>query len=213
MITTSEGPRALNGDQVERLFDHAEEAEVAGGVAADAAALLVGDVTADGAGSGVRPHGADRPGQGERLGLGGAQQVEGESLGGAGADPWESGEGLNEALDLVAIERTGAFRGRYHVLNGALSPMSGIGPGQLRMKELFERVDAAAAEGNPVREVIIATNPSPEGDVTLLYLQERLGTKVPSITSMARGLPFGADLQYADAVTILRSLEERRGVE
>ena len=119
---------------------------------------------------------------------------------------------VEEALDLVAIERTGAFRGRYHVLNGALSPMSGIGPGQLRMKELFERVDAAA-EGNPVREVIIATNPSPEGDVTLLYLQERLGTKVASITSMARGLPFGADLQYADAVTILRSLEERRGVE
>lgn len=120
---------------------------------------------------------------------------------------------VEEALDLVAIERTGAFRGRYHVLNGALSPMSGIGPGQLRMKELFERIDAAAAEGNPVREVIIATNPSPEGDVTLLYLQERLAAKVPSITSMARGLPFGADLQYADAVTILRSLEERRGVE
>jgi len=119
---------------------------------------------------------------------------------------------VEEALDLVAIERTGAFRGCYHVLNGALSPMSGIGPGQLRMKELFERIDAAA-EGSPVREVIIATNPSPEGDVTLLYLQERLSAKVPSITSMARGLPFGADLQYADAVTILRSLEERRGVE
>ena len=74
-------------------------------------------------------------------------------------------------------------------------------------------INLAAAEGHPVREVIIATNPSPEGDVTLLYLQERLSTKVPSITSMARGLPFGADLQYADAVTILRSLEERRGVE
>jgi recombination protein RecR len=81
------------------------------------------------------------------------------------------------------------------------------------MRELFERVDAAAVSGSPIREVIIATNPSPEGDVTLLYLQERLGTKVASITSMARGLPFGADLQYADAVTILRSLEERRGVE
>ena len=120
---------------------------------------------------------------------------------------------VEESRDIVAIEKTGEFRGRYHVLNGALSPMSGIGPGQLRMKELFERIDAAAAEGSPVREVIIATNPSPEGDVTLLYLQERLGTKVPSITSMARGLPFGADLQYADAVTILRSLEERRGVE
>ena len=120
---------------------------------------------------------------------------------------------VEEALDLVAIERTGAFRGRYHVLNGALSPMAGIGPGQLRMRELFERIDRAAAEGHPVREVIIATNPSPEGDVTLLYLQERLATKVPALTSMARGLPFGADLQYADAVTILRSLEERRGVE
>ena len=91
--------------------------------------------------------------------------------------------------------------------------MSGVGPGELRMRELFERVDAAAEAGSPIREVIIATNPSPEGDVTLLYLQERIGTKVASITSMARGLPFGADLQYADAVTILRSLEERRGVE
>ena len=120
---------------------------------------------------------------------------------------------VEEPLDLIAIERTGAYRGRYHVLNGALSPMSGIGPGELRMRELFERVDTAASSGSPIREVIIATNPSPEGDVTLLYLQERLGPKVATITSMARGLPFGADLQYADAVTISRSLEERRGVE
>jgi len=120
---------------------------------------------------------------------------------------------VEEPLDLIAIERTGAFRGRYHVLNGALSPMAGVGPGELRMRELFERVAAAEAAGSPIREVIIATNPSPEGDVTLLYLQERLGTSVPRITSMARGLPFGADLQYVDAVTILRSLEERRGVE
>ena len=82
-----------------------------------------------------------------------------------------------------------------------------------RMRELFERVAAATAAGTPIREVIIATNPSPEGDVTLLYLQERLGDSVAAVTSMARGLPFGADLQYADAVTILRSLEERRGVE
>ena len=120
---------------------------------------------------------------------------------------------VEEPLDLIAIERTGAFRGRYHVLNGALSPMAGVGPGELRMRELFERVAAAEAAGSPIREVIIATNPSPEGDVTLLYLQERLGNTVPKITSMARGLPFGADLQYADAVTILRSLEDRRGVE
>jgi recombination protein RecR len=120
---------------------------------------------------------------------------------------------VEEPLDLIAIERTGAFRGRYHVLNGALSPMAGVGPGELRMRELFERVAAAEAAGSPIREVIIATNPSPEGDVTLLYLQERLGSSVPKITAMARGLPFGADLQYADAVTILRSLEERRGVE
>jgi recombination protein RecR len=91
--------------------------------------------------------------------------------------------------------------------------MAGVGPGELRMRELFERIATAEASGSPIREVIIATNPSPEGDVTLLYLQERLGGSVPKITSMARGLPFGADLQYADAVTILRSLEERRGVE
>lgn len=120
---------------------------------------------------------------------------------------------VEEPLDLIAIERTGAFRGRYHVLNGALSPMAGIGPGDLRMRELFERVASAASSERPIREVIIATNPSPEGDVTLLYLQERLGGSVAKITSMARGLPFGADLQYADAVTILRSLEERRGLE
>ncbi len=120
---------------------------------------------------------------------------------------------VEEPLDLIAIERTGAFRGRYHVLNGALSPMAGVGPGELRMRELFERVAAAEAAGSPIREVIIATNPSPEGAVTLLHQQERLGSSVPKITSMARGLPFGADLQYADAVTILRSLEERRGVE
>lgn len=120
---------------------------------------------------------------------------------------------VEEPLDLVAIERTGAFRGRYHVLNGTLSPMAGIGPGQLRIRELLERIDAAAAAGGPIREAIIATNPSPEGDVTLLYLQQQLEGRVPKITSMARGLPFGADLQYADAVTILRSLEERRGVE
>jgi recombination protein RecR len=120
---------------------------------------------------------------------------------------------VEEPLDLIAIERTGAYRGRYHVLNGALSPMAGVGPGELRMRELFERIATAEASGSPIREVIIATNPSPEGDVTLLYLQERLGDSVPKITSMARGLPFGADLQYADAVTILRSLEERRGVE
>ena len=80
------------------------------------------------------------------------------------------------------------------------------------MRELFDRVAAATAAGTPIREVIIATNPSPEGDVTLLYLQERLGDSVAAVTSMARGLPFGADLQYADSVTILRSLEERRGV-
>ena len=120
---------------------------------------------------------------------------------------------VEEPLALIAIERTGAYRGRYHVLNGALSPMAGVGPGELRMRELFERIATAEASGSPIREVIIATNPSPEGDVTLLYLQERLGGSVPKITSMARGLPFGADLQYADAVTILRSLEERRGVE
>ena len=89
--------------------------------------------------------------------------------------------------------------------------MAGIGPGLLRMRELFERVAAAAAGGTPIREVIIATNPSPEGDVTLLYLQERLAASVPTITSMARGLPFGADLQYADAVTIMPRAEEFKG--
>ena len=122
MVATTEGPGALNGDQVERLFDHAEEGEVAGGVAADAAELLVGDVAADGAGSGVRPHRADRPSEGERLGLGGAQQVEGEPLGGAGADPWESGEGLNEALD--GARQRGAAAHSFQTSRSAVSGSS-----------------------------------------------------------------------------------------
>ena len=124
VIAAAKGPGALNGDQVKRLFDHAEEAEVAGGVAADAAEILVGDVAADRAGSGVGSHGADRPSEGERLGLGGAQQVEGEPFGGAWADPWESGEGFNEPLD-GARQRCAAahsFQTSRRAVSGSSSP-------------------------------------------------------------------------------------------
>jgi recombination protein RecR len=114
-------------------------------------------------------------------------------------------------LDLLALERTRAFRGRYHVLHGAISPMDGIGPERLRVRELLERVDQLASEGTPVVEVILATNPTLEGDATALYLAERLTDRVRAVTRIARGLPVGGDLEYADEVTLVRSLQGRRG--
>jgi recombination protein RecR len=119
---------------------------------------------------------------------------------------------VEEPLDVLAIERTAEFRGRYHVLHGAISPIDGIGPERLRIRELLGRVDEAHAAGHPIEEVIIATNPTLEGEATAMYLGERLEGRVGSVTRIARGLPVGGDLEYADDVTLIRALQGRRAL-
>lgn len=111
---------------------------------------------------------------------------------------------VEEPLDLLAIERTASFTGQYHVLNGAISPINGIGPDDLRIGELVRRVDAGG-----VVEVIIATNPGQEGDATAMYIRRELQHKGVKITRLARGLPVGGDLEYVDSVTLLRALQGR----
>lgn len=119
---------------------------------------------------------------------------------------------VEEPLDVLAIERTGEFRGRYHVLHGAISPIDGIGPDRLKIRELLGRVDEQAAEGPRIEEVILATNPTLEGEATAMYLNERLEGHVGSVTRIARGLPVGGDLEYADDVTLIRALQGRRAL-
>ncbi len=112
---------------------------------------------------------------------------------------------VEEALDVLALERTGAYNGKYHVLHGVLSPIEGIGPDDIRIKPLLARV----ASGG-VREVILATNPSLEGDATALYLQQQLRPSGIQVTRLARGLPVGGDLEYADQSTLQRALSGRQ---
>lgn len=112
---------------------------------------------------------------------------------------------VEEAADIGAIERAGEFRGLYHVLGGRLSPLDGIGPEDLTIPQLVARV----ADGT-VKEVIIATNPSLEGEATALYVQRQLATFPLTVTRIARGLPVGGDLEYADGVTIAQALAARR---
>ena len=112
---------------------------------------------------------------------------------------------VEEPNDLLAIERTGEFRGRYHVLLGALSPLDGIGPEDLKVRELLSRL-----ERDPVEEIILATNPSVEGEATALYLGKLLKPFATRITRIARGLPVGGDLEYADEVTLSKALEGRK---
>jgi recombination protein RecR len=119
---------------------------------------------------------------------------------------------VEEPLDVLALERTAEFKGLYHVLHGAISPIDGIGPERLRIRELLERADAAARDGTPFEEVILATNPTLEGEATAMYLAERLESVVGSVTRIARGLPVGGDLEYADEVTLIRALQGRRAV-
>ncbi len=119
---------------------------------------------------------------------------------------------VEEPLDVLAIERTGEFRGLYHVLHGAISPIDGIGPDRLRIAELLARASAREAEGEPFDEVIMATNPTLEGEATAMYIAERLATSVGSVTRIARGIPVGGDLEYADDVTLVRSLQGRRAI-
>ncbi len=112
---------------------------------------------------------------------------------------------VEEPLDVLAVERTGAYDGRYHVLHGAISPVEGIGPEDLKIRELLARV-----EGGEVREVIIATNPGMEGDATAMYVQRQLAPTGVRVTRLARGLPTGGDLEYVDSVTLLRALQGRQ---
>lgn len=112
---------------------------------------------------------------------------------------------VEEALDVLALERTAGFDGRYHVLRGALSPIEGIGPEDLTIRELLGRIEA---EG--VKEIILATNPSMEGDATAMYIQQRLISLSVKVTRLARGLPIGGDLEYADQNTLLRALMGRQ---
>ena len=112
---------------------------------------------------------------------------------------------VEEASDIGAIERAGEFRGTYHVLGGRISPLDGVGPEDLRIGELVER-----ARGGVVREVIVATNPSLEGEATALYVQRQLAPLSVTVSRIARGLPVGGDLEYADGVTIAQALSARR---
>lgn len=113
---------------------------------------------------------------------------------------------VEEASDIPAIERTGEYRGLYHVLGGRLSPLEGVGPGELNIQSLLARI----GEGSEVREVILATNPSVEGEATALYLQKLIRPLGVRVTRLARGLPVGGDLEYADGVTIAEALAGRR---
>jgi len=112
---------------------------------------------------------------------------------------------VKDPLDIMALERTGRYRGLYHVLHGVLSPMDGIGPDDLKIKELLQRLKAGS-----VSEVILATNPNLEGEATAMYLQRLLSPFSVRLTRLARGLPVGGDLEYADEVTLTHALEGRQ---
>jgi len=112
---------------------------------------------------------------------------------------------VEEPLDVLAIERTGEYKGLYHVLHGAIAPVEGVGPEDLRIGELVDRVKKEA-----VSEVILATNPSLEGEATAMYIRRQLYALQVRITRLARGLPVGGDLEYADAITLARALEGRQ---
>jgi len=112
---------------------------------------------------------------------------------------------VKEPLDIMALERTGQYRGLYHVLHGVISPMDGIGPDDLKIKELLQRLKSSS-----VKEVILATNPNLEGEATAMYLQRLLSPFSIRLTRLARGLPVGGDLEYADEVTLTHALEGRQ---
>jgi recombination protein RecR len=112
---------------------------------------------------------------------------------------------VEEPLDMLALERIGAYRGKYHVLQGVLSPIEGVGPDDLRIKPLLERIQRGG-----IQEVILATNPSMEGEATAQYLYPRLRAVGVRVTRLARGLPVGGDLEYADQNTLLRALSGRQ---
>jgi len=122
---------------------------------------------------------------------------------------------VEEPSDIIPIERTHEFHGRYHVLGGALSPIDGVDPEDLRIAELYRRVTDPPEEGRaPIREVVLATNPTTTGEATALHIAEQLREKAPqvTVTRLASGLPVGADLEYADELTLGRALAGRRAL-
>jgi recombination protein RecR len=114
---------------------------------------------------------------------------------------------VEDAMDAAALDKVDQFRGLFHVLGGRLSPLDGIGPDDLRIKELLHRIDSE------IKEVIIATNPNVEGEATALYLAKLISPLGPRVTRIARGLPVGSDLEYADSVTLSRALEGRQDMD
>ncbi|MGH2788534.1 MAG: recombination mediator RecR [Actinomycetota bacterium] len=120
---------------------------------------------------------------------------------------------VQEAPDIVAVERTREYRGLYHVLQGAISPIEGIGPDDLRVAELLRRLERGEDGATEITEVIVATNPNVEGDATAMYLARLLAPLGVKVTRLASGMPVGGDLEYADEVTLGRALEGRRRLE
>lgn len=121
---------------------------------------------------------------------------------------------VEEPGDVIPMERTHEYRGRYHVLGGALSPIDGVEPEDLKLAELYARVERAGANGEPIREVILATNPTTTGEATALHVADGLRVRAPSVavTRLASGLPVGADLEYADEVTLGKAFAGRRAI-
>ena len=115
---------------------------------------------------------------------------------------------VEEPRDIAALEKTQEYKGRYHVLQGAINPIEGVGPEQLRIKELFARLGS-----EPIQEVILCTNPNLEGEATAMYLARQLQPLGITVTRLASGLPVGGDLEYADELTLGRALEGRRNIE
>ncbi|MBP9686249.1 MAG: recombination protein RecR [Candidatus Doudnabacteria bacterium] len=119
---------------------------------------------------------------------------------------------VEESMDAIALDKSGTFRGVFHILGGVLNPMEGIGPDKLHVRSLLNRLQQAVTTSDSVREIIIATNPTLEGETTALHLSKLLRQEFPNITvtRIARGLPMGGDLEYADEVTLNRAMEGRR---
>ena len=120
---------------------------------------------------------------------------------------------VEEPLDVLALERTRAFKGRYHVLHGAIAPVDGIGPERLHIRELLDRVAARPDAGQPYVEIVVATNPTLEGEATAMYIAERIDAQVGAVSRIARGIPVGGDLEYADEVTLVRALQGRHQLD
>lgn len=119
---------------------------------------------------------------------------------------------VEDPRDVVAIDRTGEYNGTYHVLHGAISPLSGIGPDEIHIKELLKRIDNSTKD-NPIKEIILATNPTVEGEATSMYISRLINPLGIKVTRLAYGIPVGGDLEYSDEITISRALEGRRPID